>query len=75
MSEAARCSPCRMAARRSGVSCRSEVPLLPLVHITTTAAAPDSLTHFDSAPPQPPSQSSGCGVTASATLGAVVMIS
>ena len=72
---AASCSRSRVAARRSGVMSRSWVPLLPLVHITTTASAPNSLTHLAIAPPQPPSQSSGWGVTARATLGAVLTIS
>ena len=74
-SAAVSCSSSRVAARSSGTISRSEVPLFPLVHKITTASVPNSLTHLAIAPPQPPSQSSGCGVTASATLGAVLTIS
>ena len=45
-----------------GVISRSLVPLLPLVHKTTTTSVPNSLIHLPRVPPQPPSQSSGWGV-------------
>jgi hypothetical protein len=75
MFEALFCSITRVAANRSEVISLSPVPLLPLVHITTAATVPNSLTHLASAPPHPPSQSSGWGVIAMALLGAVVNIS